>query len=93
MTNPYLTPASDLHQDLNNGENDTTSLFSAKGSFTCLRAFWVTSHNLQTAFLNNPQFLVTFYGRGVNDCNLSAHTKTSHQHTNCKQYHYNRKHS
>jgi uncharacterized membrane protein YhaH (DUF805 family) len=36
MTNPYLTPASDLHQDLNNGENDTTSPFSAKGRFSRL---------------------------------------------------------
>jgi uncharacterized membrane protein YhaH (DUF805 family) len=36
MTNPYSTPASDLHRDLNNGENDTTSPFSAKGRFSRL---------------------------------------------------------
>jgi hypothetical protein len=36
MTTPYSTSASDLHQDLNNGENDTTSPFSAKGRFTRL---------------------------------------------------------
>ena len=36
MTNPYSTPASDLHRDLTNGQNDTTSPFSAKGRFSRL---------------------------------------------------------
>ncbi|MCK5918163.1 MAG: DUF805 domain-containing protein [Cocleimonas sp.] len=36
MTNPYSTPASDLHRDLNNGKNDTSSPFSAKGRFSRL---------------------------------------------------------
>ena len=36
MTNPYSTPASDLHRDLNNGQNDTSSPFSAKGRFSRL---------------------------------------------------------
>ena len=36
MTNPYSTPASDLHRDLNDGQNDTSSPFSAKGRFSRL---------------------------------------------------------
>jgi uncharacterized membrane protein YhaH (DUF805 family) len=33
MPNPYSTPASDLHRDLSDGQNDTSSPFSAKGRF------------------------------------------------------------
>ena len=36
MTNPYSTPASDLHRDLSDGQNDTSSPFSAKGRFSRL---------------------------------------------------------
>jgi len=34
MPNPYSTPESDLHRDLNHGEGDITSPFSAKGRFS-----------------------------------------------------------
>ena len=36
MTNPYSTPTSDLHRNLNNGQNDTSSPFSSKGRFSRL---------------------------------------------------------
>ena len=34
MPNPYSTPESNLQRDLNNGQNDTSSPFSASGRFS-----------------------------------------------------------
>jgi uncharacterized membrane protein YhaH (DUF805 family) len=34
MPNPYSTPESDLHRDLNHGQGDITSPFSVKGRFS-----------------------------------------------------------